>query len=84
LIEFGPVRGNLWLRSDRSQRVGRLDLDIPLDPDVDELRDLDEIWNLPEGRGETRGRRGDRRWTVGGGARHIVDVGQRHDRHPVV
>ena len=42
-------QGHLWLLSDKSQRVGRLDLDIPLDPDDDELRDLDEIWNLPKG-----------------------------------
>ena len=42
-------QGNLWLLSDKSQRVGRLDLHTPLDPDDDELRDLDEIWDLPKG-----------------------------------
>lgn len=42
-------QGNLWLLSDKSQRVGRLDLDTPLGPDDDELRDLDEIWDLPKG-----------------------------------
>ncbi len=41
--------GNLWLLSDKSQRVGRLGLDDPLAPDDDEVRDLDEIWDLPEG-----------------------------------
>ncbi len=41
--------GNLWLLSDKSRRVGRLNLDVPLDPDDDEVRDLDEIWDLPEG-----------------------------------
>ncbi|MGA7757270.1 MAG: hypothetical protein WCA57_05445, partial [Ilumatobacteraceae bacterium] len=39
----------LWLLSDKSQRVGRLGLDAPLTPDDDEVRDLDEIWDLPEG-----------------------------------
>lgn len=42
-------QGNLWLLSDKSQRVGRLGLDIPLAPDDDEVRDLDEIWDLPAG-----------------------------------
>jgi hypothetical protein len=42
-------QGNLWLLSDKSQRVGRLDLDGPLSPDDDEIRDLDEIWDLPDG-----------------------------------
>ena len=41
--------GNLWLLSDQSQRVGRVGLDVPLDPDDDEVRDLDEIWKLPKG-----------------------------------
>ncbi len=41
--------GNLWLLSDKSQRVGRLGLDVPLAPDDDEVRDLDEIWDLPDG-----------------------------------
>jgi hypothetical protein len=41
--------GNLWLLSDKSQRVGRLDLDDPLAPDDDEVRDLDESWDLPDG-----------------------------------
>ena len=41
--------GNLWLLSDKSQRVGRLGLDDPLAPDDDEVRGLDEIWDLPEG-----------------------------------
>ncbi len=41
--------GDLWLLSDKSQRVGRLGLDDPLGPDDDEIRDLDEIWDLPEG-----------------------------------
>jgi hypothetical protein len=40
--------GNLWLLSDKSRRVGRLGLDVPLAPQDDEVRDLDEIWNLPE------------------------------------
>ncbi len=41
--------GNLWLLSDKSQRVGRLSLDVPLAPDDADVRDLDEIWDLPEG-----------------------------------
>jgi len=41
--------GNLWLLSDKSERVGRLGLDDPLAPDDDEVRGLDEIWDLPEG-----------------------------------
>ena len=41
--------GNLWLLSDKSRRVGRLDLDVALGPDDDEVRDLDEIWDLPKG-----------------------------------
>jgi len=41
--------GNLWLLSDKSRRVGRVGLDVPLDPDDDEVRDLDEIWKLPKG-----------------------------------
>ena len=41
--------GNLWLLSDKSRRVGRLGLDVALDPDDDEVRDLDEIWDLPKG-----------------------------------
>ncbi len=41
--------GNLWLLSDKSQRVGRLALDLPLAPGDDEVRDLDEIWELPDG-----------------------------------
>lgn len=43
------LEGNLWLLSDKSQRVGRLGLDDPLGPDDDEVRDLDEIWDLPDG-----------------------------------
>ncbi len=43
------TEGNLWLLSDKSQRVGRLGLDVPLDPDDDVVRDLDEIWELPNG-----------------------------------
>ena len=43
------LEGNLWLLSDKSQRVGRLGLDVPLAPDDDEVRDLDEIWDLPDG-----------------------------------
>lgn len=43
------AQGNLWLLSDKSQRVGRLGLDVPLAPHDDEVRDLDEIWDLPEG-----------------------------------
>jgi hypothetical protein len=39
--------GNLWLLSDKSRRVGRLGLDDPLRPDDDEVRDLDEWWDLP-------------------------------------
>lgn len=42
-------QGNLWLLSDKSQRVGRLGLDVPLAPADDEVRDLDEIWDLPDG-----------------------------------
>ncbi len=41
--------GNLWLLSDKSRRVGRLGLDVRLRPDDDEVRDLDEIWDLPDG-----------------------------------
>ena len=41
--------GNLWLLSDKSRRVGRVGLDVPLDPDDDEVRDLDELWKLPKG-----------------------------------
>ena len=40
--------GDLWLLSDKSRRVGRLGLDDPLRPDDDEIRDLDEWWDLPE------------------------------------
>jgi len=47
-IGTDPQR-NLWLLSDKSQRVGRLGLDVPLAPDDDEVRDLDEIWDLPGG-----------------------------------
>ena len=42
-------RGNLWLLSDKSRRVGRLGLDVPLHPGDDDVRDLDEIWDLPAG-----------------------------------
>jgi hypothetical protein len=48
-------QGNLWLLSDKSQRVGRLGLDTPLAPDDEEVRDLDEIWNLPEGAAKPEG-----------------------------
>jgi len=41
--------GNLWLLSDKSRRVGRISLEVPLDPDDDEVRDLDELWKLPKG-----------------------------------
>lgn len=41
--------GDLWLLSDKSQRVGRLGLDDPLDPDDTDIRDLHEIWDLPDG-----------------------------------
>jgi hypothetical protein len=41
--------GNLWLLSDKSQRVGRIGLDRPLAPDDDQVRDLDELWRLPKG-----------------------------------
>ena len=41
--------GNLWLLSDKSRRVGRLALDVPLGPHDDAVRDLDEIWDLPDG-----------------------------------
>ena len=43
------AEGNLWLLSDKSRRVGRLGLAHPLRPDDDEVRDLDEIWDLPDG-----------------------------------
>ena len=43
------TQGNLWLLSDKSRRVGRLGLDVPLHPGDDEVRDLDEIWDLPAG-----------------------------------
>lgn len=42
------AEGNLWLLSDKSQRVGRLRLDVALAPDDDEVRDLDEVWQLPD------------------------------------
>ncbi len=40
--------GNLWLLSDKSQRLGRLGLEPPLRPGGDEIHDLDETWDLPE------------------------------------
>ena len=43
------TEGNLWLLSDKSQRVGRLGLDDPLDAGDHEVRDLDEILDLPTG-----------------------------------
>ena len=41
--------GNLWMLSDKSQRVARLALDEPLGPDADRITELAEIWALPDG-----------------------------------
>ena len=40
---------SLWLLSDKSVSIARLALDLPLEPDDDEIRELDELWRLPKG-----------------------------------
>jgi hypothetical protein len=40
---------SLWLLSDKSCALARLSLESPLAPDDDEIRELDELWRLPEG-----------------------------------
>jgi uncharacterized protein YjiK len=42
---------HLWLLSDKSAAIARLSLDPPLEPDDDEIRELDGVWRLPK---ETR------------------------------
>lgn len=39
---------DMWLLSDRSKRLARLSLDIPLAPPTGEIREFQEIWRLPK------------------------------------
>ncbi len=47
-MAVGPERG-LWLLSDTSAAVGRVDLSAPLDPKQDRIESLAEAWRLPRG-----------------------------------
>jgi uncharacterized protein YjiK len=53
-LAIGRTR-DIWLLSDRSQRLARLSLETPLAPTTGEIRSFEEIWRLPKQAGKPEG-----------------------------